>query len=97
MSDFVIELSIQEMVKDFEEIVRYDERLGVLFDLEKASEKNINNFYKYMIFICKKYIPNYEDHLGDEYYSPSSTEYDNALMLYELLYENFKEIFYNLV
>ena len=85
------------MVKDFEELNRYDERLGVLFDLQKATDKQISDFYHYMYFLIKKYIPTFEKHVSDEFYSDSSTEYDRALILYQMLYENFKEIFYNLV
>jgi len=97
MSDITIQLSIQEMVKDFEELNRYDERLGVLFDLEKATDKEINDFFSYMVFLAKKYIPTFERHVSEKYYSGESTKYDKALILYEMLYENFKEIFYKLI
>jgi hypothetical protein len=97
MSQVTIQLSIQEMVKDFEELNRYDERLGVLFDLQRATDSEINDFFSYMIFLAKKYIPNFEKHVNEKYFSDSSSKYDKALMLYEMLYENFKEIFYKLV
>ena len=93
----VIRLSIQEMVKDFEDLNRYDERLGVLFDLQKASDDEINDFFTHMLFLTKKYIPNFERHVGEKYHSEESTKYDRALILYEMLYENFKEMFYKLI
>ena len=85
------------MVKDFEELNRYDERLGVLFDLERATDTEINDFYHYMLFLAKKYIPTFERHVSEKYYSSESTKYDKALMLYQILYENFKEMFYKLI
>ncbi len=97
MSDVKIQLSIQEMVKDFEELNRYDERLGVLFDLERATDAEINDFFNYMLFLTNKYIPTYEKHVDKKFFSTSTGKYERALMLYQMLYENFQEIFFQLV
>lgn len=88
-----ITLSIQEVVDDFEKIVRYDEQLDVLFDNKKADNKKIEEFYNVILEMTKKYIPTYKKHVGNV----DEINYDNALKLYEMIYENFKEIFYKLV
>jgi len=93
----VIRLTIQEIVKDFEDLNRYDERLDVLFDMQKASDEEINDFFSHMLFLTRKYIPNFQRQVGEKYHSEESTKYDRALILYEMLYENFKEMFYKLV
>ena len=94
MSEKPIKLTIQEIVRDFETLVRYDERLDLKFDLKKANDKDIEKFYSEMLRITEKYIPNYQNHIDG---SVDEVNYDNALKLYEMLYENFKEIFYKLI
>ena len=44
--------------------------------------------------MIEKYLPNYEKSIED---NVDEVNYDNALKLYGMLYENFKEIFYQLV
>lgn len=92
-----IKLSIGEIVRDFEKIVRYDERLDVLFDNKMASDEDINEFHKIIEEMTLKYIPTYKEKISSEYFSEGISTYDRALMLYKILYENFKEIFYQLV
>ena len=89
-----IELSIQEIVSDFEKLVRYDERLDALFDSKKANDEKIEEFYNFTLEMTEKYIPNYEKHIEG---SIDEVNYDNALKLYGMLYENFREIFYKLI
>lgn len=91
--DNCIKLTIKEIVVDFEKLVRHDERLDVLFDHKKAEKKQIGEFYNSMVEIAQKYIPNYEDHVGNV----DEVSYGNALKLYEILYENFREIFEKLI
>ena len=92
--EFRIKLTIQEIVNDFERLIRYDERLEVLFDNEKADKKEIEKFYIDMVEMIGKYIPNYKNHVGGDI---SEANYENALKMYKMLYENFKEIFYKLI
>ena len=40
-----IKLTIQEIVCDFERMVRHHERLDVHFDFEKADENEIDEFH----------------------------------------------------
>ena len=91
--DKPITLTIEEIVRDFEKLVRYDERLGVLFENEKADNIEIERLYNTIIKMTEKYIPNYEDHVGNV----DEVSYGNALKLYEILYENFREIFEKLI
>lgn len=92
--DFRIKLTIQEIVNDFERLIRYDERLEVLFDNEKADKKEIEKFYIDMVEMIGKYIPNFKNHVDGDI---SEANYENALKMYKMLYENFKEIFYKLI
>lgn len=89
-----IKLSIQEVVDDFEKLVRYDEQLDVLFDQKKADNKKITEFYNFVTEMTIKYIPNYRKHVNG---NVDEINYENALKLYKMLYENFKEIFYQLI
>ncbi|WP_405293938.1 hypothetical protein [Methanobrevibacter sp.] len=97
MDNKKIKLTIQEIVSDFERLVRYDERLVVHFDFEKADESEIERFHDEMVGMIGKYIPDYARHLDAEYFSGELSTYDRALELYNMLYENFREIFYRLV
>lgn len=92
--EFRIKLTIQEIVNDFERLIRYDERLEVLFDNEKVDKKEIEKFYIDMVEMIGKYIPNYKNHVAGDI---SGANYENALKMYKMLYENFKEIFYKLI
>ena len=90
----VITLSIQEIIKDFEELVRYDERLGIYFDFKKAQENDIRDFSKRMEEIALKYLPKSVDKILAE--SPDD-DYERGLALYQALYGNFVEIFEKLL
>lgn len=95
--DKIIELSIQEIVADFEQLVRYDERFDVLFDNETATDEDIGQLHVNLEKMISKYIPNYKERVPSEYFSDEVSTYEKSLMLYKPLYENFKEIFYKLV
>ena len=88
-----IKLSIQEIIKDFEELVRYDERLGIYFDFDKASDRDIEDFSKRMEELAYKYLPN----TAEDYMKDVEDEYDKGLRLYKVLYSNFVEMFTQLV
>lgn len=92
-----IQLSIQEIVDDFEKLVRYDERLGVYFENQKASDEDIKKFHQDLEEIALKYIPNYKEKMSEEYFSNDFSDYEKALELFKMLYENFREIFYKLI
>ncbi len=90
----VIKLSIQEIIYDFEKLVRYDEKLGIYFDFKRAQDEDISDFYKKIEELGCKYLPrNYDDILAEG----GNDEYDRALALYKALYSNFVEMFTQLV
>ena len=64
-----IRLSIQEIVEDFEKLVRCDEKLGVMFDFEEAEDEDIEKFFKNMEQLAEKYLPTYRDKISKEYFS----------------------------
>ena len=97
MSENTIRLTIQEIVNDFEALIRHDEHLDVQFDMNRAQDEDIDRFHSEMMALIEKYIPTYEKHLTEKYYSDDATTYDKALELYSMLYENFKEILCKLV
>lgn len=90
--DFHIKLSIQEIVDDFEKLLRLDEELNVKLDFKECEEEDISKFHNGVVEIAGKYIPNYMDHMQE-----TDSEYDFALELYKIVYSNFKEIFFKLV
>jgi hypothetical protein len=92
-----IRLTIQEIVADFEKLIRYHEHLDVLFDLESADEAEIQKFHNEMLSIIEKYLPNYREHLPDEYFNKDTPTFEKALVLYGEVYENFHNMFYQLV
>ena len=92
-----IKLSIQEIVCDFEGMLRHHERLGVRFDFEKADDDEIDEFHTEMVKLMEKYLPSYKKHVPEEYFMEETPVFDRALILYGELYGNFKEIFYQLV
>ena len=47
--------------------------------------------------MISKYLPNYKEKVPSEYFSEDISSYEKALILYKPLYENFKEIFYQLI
>lgn len=88
-----IRLSIQEVVSDFESLLRMDATLSTHFDLEMSTEKDIDKYNSELRKLLNKYIPNNRTHLKCD----DLTSFDVSLEMYGMLYENFKEIFYNLV
>lgn len=92
-----IKLTIQEIVCDFEKMIRHHERLDVHFDFEKADEDEISQFHDEMLGLMEKYLPSYERHVPKEYLMDETPLFDKALILYGELYNNFREMFYQLV
>ena len=92
-----IKLTIQEIVCDFEKMIRHHERLDVHFDFEKADEDEISQFHDEMLGLMEKYLPSYERHVPKEYLLDETPLFDKALILYGELYNNFREMFYQLV
>ena len=90
-----IELTIQEIVTDFEKLARFDERLKINFDFSRATDEDIREFFSFVEKLTRKYIPNYEDYLDDDF--EDDDDYSKALTLYNMIYENFREMFYRLV
>ena len=92
-----IQLSIQEILNDFEKLVRWDERLAVHFENQSADDEDIEKFFNFVGEMALKYLPSYEEHMPPEFFLDDTPDYDKALELYKPLYENFKEIIYQLI
>ena len=92
-----IRLSIQEIVRDFEMMIRYHERLDAEFDFEKATDTEIEEFRLHMVEMTEKYLPTYKEHLSEDYFKPDTPAFDRALELYGELYENFRHMFYQML
>ena len=45
----------------------------------------------------EKYLPGYEKHVPKDYLKDETPTFDKALILYGELYNNFREMFYQLV
>ncbi len=92
-----ITVSIQEIVHEFEELVRFEERIITLDEIDMLDESDCEEFLKETEHIAQKYIPNYLEILPDDYYSPRSDSKDKAMIISEMLQDNFREIFFKLV
>ena len=84
-----IKLTIHEIIRDFESLIRSEEHLSVLIDHELANDEEIAQFHNNILEIAKKYIPNYKEFAGDDV---DEINYENSLKLFKMLYENFTEI-----
>lgn len=84
-----VRLTMHEILIDFEKLVRSEEHLSVLIDLEKASNEDIDKFYNDLFEMTKKYVPNYRKFFSEDI---EKSNYENALKLFKMLYENFTEI-----
>lgn len=97
MSKNHIRLSIQEIVEDFENMVRIDERIGLLGELGKLEISDCSDYHKEMESIAEKYMPKYSELVSSDYFSDDASSLAKGSMLYDMLHENFREIFYKLV
>ena len=82
----VIKLTIQEMVADYESLIRCHERIDALLDFEKAEEEEMIVFYGRMMELSEKYMQNYLKHVSGEY--ANSDAFGRALELYGMLHDN---------
>lgn len=76
----------EEVLCDYERLIRLDERMDVLFDCDMAGEIEIKNFYENVAILVEKYIPDYD--IGDRYPDKS---YEKALILYSVLQNYLKD------
>lgn len=90
-----IKLSIQEVVNDYEQCIREDERIKLFEELENLNENDTKEATKFLENICKKYIPNYKEKVPTNY--KKANNYKKQIILNSLVETNFKEIFFNLV
>ena len=97
MSKNPIRLTIQEIVQDFEGMMRADERISLLGDLGKLDVSDCNDYHRGMQCLAEKYMPKYKSLVPADYFSDDASALAKGSMLYDMLYENFKEIFYKLV
>lgn len=90
-----IQLSIQEIFNDIWKLAELEGYITGLAEgiiLESKDKKDYFNSVKEM---CTKYIPNYLSFVSEEY--NTLNEYEKGLELSSILYNNFKEIIFQLV
>ncbi len=92
-----ISLTIQEVVYDFERLVRYDERLYASFNNKMIYGEEIEGVYRSLEEMISRYMPDYKENIPSQYFSDDASTYEKASILYQLLYGRFKEIFYQLI
>lgn len=88
-----INLTIEEIVSDFEGLIRLDERLNLKLDSGNADKSDLEAYNSRLREIVQKYIPNYRKHLK----CSEVKSYEASLEIYGMLYENFREIFSKLI
>lgn len=92
-----IKLTIQEIVLDYEQMIRCEEHITTLEDIDQLSDDDLKDFKNDMQKMIEKYIPNYKRFVPVTYFSDETSDKNKAVILSDMLQENFKEIFYQLV
>ena len=92
-----IKLTIQEIVNDFESIIRFEEHITTLDEIDQLDDENSVEFLIDADMMIRKYIPNYESLPQIKDISSKTSDKQKAMILSNLLQENFKEIFYGLI
>lgn len=92
-----IKLTIQEIVLDYEQMIRCEEHITTLEDIDQLSDDDLNDFKNDMQKMIEKYIPNYKRFVPVTYFSDETSDKSKAGILSDMLQENFREIFYQLV
>ena len=95
--DKKIKLTIQEIVHDFECLLRFEERILTLEDIDQLEDYDSAEFLSDVEAMIQKYLPTYRQHLEEEGWSDDDTDKQKAMLLSDILQRNFTEIFYQLV
>ena len=93
MKQKTIKLSIQEIIYDFYSLGETEGYLTGLAEGFELSEKDIKTYFDFMKDMGKKYLPK----TFDDYIKKENNDLENGMNLSNILYENFKEIFCQLV
>lgn len=88
-----IKLSIQEIVQDFYSLGENEGYLSGLAEGFVLSDKDINLYFDFIEDMGKKYLPK----TFNNYFKKENNKLENGMELSKILYENFKEIFCQLV
>ena len=87
-----IQLSIQEIVEDFYSLGEKEGYLTGLSEGFEISDNDIKSYFDFMVKLGKKYLPKtYESYIKSE------SDLNNGIKLSKILYDNFKEIFCQLI
>ena len=92
-----IKLSIQQIVFDFESLIRAQEKVNTLKMTGSLYESDCIEYKNSMVDMAERYLPNYMQHIHSRFFSDETDELEKAGILATVLYENFKEIFYQLI
>ena len=92
-----IKLSIQQIVFDFESLIRAQEKVNTLKMTGQLKNSDCIEYKNSMVDMAERYLPNYRKHIPSRFFSDETDELEKAGILATVLYENFKEIFYQLI
>lgn len=90
-----IQLTIQEIFNDIWKLAESEGYISGLAEGIILGNKDKENYFNSVKEMCLKYIPNYLSHTSKEY--KNLDNYEKGLELSSMLYENFKEIIFQLV
>lgn len=79
--------SMEEVIDDFEKMIRMDSRMDTLIDHGHADNDEIERFYFDLTKLAEKHTPDFN---ADE--ACFGTTYENALIVCAMLHRRFKEI-----
>lgn len=94
---YTIKLSIQQIVFDFQALIRSQEKIIVLKEMDLLTDGDCEEYKNEMVDMAERYLPTYRNHVPSRFFSDETADYEKAGILATILYENFKEIFYQLI
>lgn len=91
-----IKLSIQEIVNDFYKLGETEGYLSGLASIGELCENDTKSYHEDMVDLIDKYLPNWKEKVNEKYWECKQFD-EKGLILSNILYNNFKEIFYALI
>lgn len=92
-----MKITIDELIKDFYRLADEEGYFSCLCEHEIINEEDERNYYENILEITEKYIPNYKNFMGSQFFCEETTYEEKGQMLSSLCMENFREIFNGLV
>lgn len=92
-----MKITIDELIKDFYRLADEEGYFSCLCEHMNIIEEDEREYYENILEITEKYIPNYKDFMGSQFFEEDTSYEQKGQMLSSLCMENFREIFHGLI